>query len=556
MRLGNVLLDDEPVFDQVGDTISLLDAAGRVLATSTPTPALGFPPWALVGSSMFDLLHEDEHEGAARLLEDLRVEGVGRIRRDFRVRDVEGLTHVLEVDAVNYLDDPGVAAVVVTTRNVTRERFAEDLLDSQQAILGSIAAGRPLESTFSEILELAESHIERSSVAVSLLSDDRTFSLVAATGLAPEVEEALRSVELDPRDDGLGALVFARQRCVTVDLGRCDDPTGVRGLLAAHGLRGFWGEPLVHPTTDRPLGVLGVFLHDAREPLSHELRAGELAAQLAAVAVEHDDRGFPARLRPAGASVTESDLRRALDERQLAVHYQPIVDLASGHICGAEALLRWTHPERGSIGPAEFIPVAEGSGLIHDLGAFVLDEALSAASGWRSACERPFLLSINVSPRQLRSGRIVGQVERALITHGWAAEQLALEITETCPLTDHTSRRVLGRLADLGVRIALDDFGTGPASLSDVHELPIDLLKVDRGFVAGLDGPPRAAAVARAVVEVADAFDLSTVAEGVETAAQLGAVRALGCERAQGYLFSRAVPAEELARLLGSGARW
>jgi PAS domain S-box-containing protein len=556
MHVGNVLLDD-PVLDQVDCTFSVVAADGRILATTADGWLFGSEGSDISGASVFDLVHPDELARVTALFDELLPQPGAKVRGEFKFCDPDGVCHVLEVDAVNRLHDPAVRAIVAVTRDVTRDRAAEELIDGQRAILSSIAAGRPVDLTMSEIAELLTAQIDNAAVVISRLEDDGSFSVISTRGLPEELVSGLDGVKVLPSEPGLAARFFAHQSFVTTDLAELLDPTGLNGVLVSHGLRACWTEPLTHPTIERPLGAIAVFFEEQRAPVVHEQRAGEMAAQLAAVALEHD------RLTTSGAgpidldrSIDPDELRGALDRDELVLDFQPIVDLESGHITGAEALVRWEHPTRGRISPGCFIPAAEASGSIGAIGEWVIDRALLHAAEWPTRCGRRFDLAVNVSPHQLCDERLACVVENALTTYSWPADQLVLEITESGSLADPRVRRTLDRLSELGVVIAMDDFGTGSATLTHLDELPVDVIKIDRGFVASLGGRPDGAAVATAVVDVARAFGLATVAEGVETEAQLGAVRALKCRRAQGYLFSRPVCSDRLAALLEDAPAW
>jgi diguanylate cyclase (GGDEF)-like protein/PAS domain S-box-containing protein len=248
---------------------------------------------------------------------------------------------------------------------------------------------------------------------------------------------------------------------------------------------------------------------------------------------------------------TEAALRRALEaDDQVVVHYQPVVDLRTGAIAAVEALVRWEHPERGLLGPDAFVGVAEESGLIVGLGRRVLELACAQAAAWTAArgADRPVVpVHVNLSPRQLNDPALVATVREVLGDAGAGA--LALEITEGTLIDRGVDRvGVLERLRDLGVTLVLDDFGTGWSSLARLSALPIGGLKVDRSFVADIDG--RGGPIVDAIVRLARAFDLPVVAEGVETGEQLVALDGLECELAQGFLFARPLPAGELTPLL------
>jgi EAL domain-containing protein (putative c-di-GMP-specific phosphodiesterase class I) len=241
----------------------------------------------------------------------------------------------------------------------------------------------------------------------------------------------------------------------------------------------------------------------------------------------------------------ENDLRLASANRQLAVVYQPLRDIATGRLVGAEALLRWRHPTRGFIPPDRFIRVAEQIGLIGQLGTWVLSEACRAARRWRDALgpdSGPFHVSVNISARQLHGG-LVEDVQRVLAETGLPASSLLLEVTETV-LMERVDEAValLRQLKALGIRIAVDDFGTGYSSLSYLARFPVDVLKIDRSFVEQLGKQEEADELARMVVGLGRALNLRIIAEGVETGPQLEALREMGCHVAQGFLFMRPVP--------------
>jgi EAL domain-containing protein (putative c-di-GMP-specific phosphodiesterase class I) len=237
------------------------------------------------------------------------------------------------------------------------------------------------------------------------------------------------------------------------------------------------------------------------------------------------------------------------------VHYQPEVLLENGRIVGLEALVRWRHPERGLLGPATFIPLAEETGMISDIGRFVLAEACRQMGEWSiRAPGLALTLRVNVSGRQLSQPALLRDITIALAESGLAPDRLCLEITETALMTDiDTTIRMLRLIRELGVRLAIDDFGTGYSSLGYLERFPVDALKIDRSFVAGLGTDPKSAAIVRTLVSLAHVLDLDVVAEGVETDAQIEMLRSLGCERAQGFRFAPGLAPEDLEPLLETG---
>ena len=248
-------------------------------------------------------------------------------------------------------------------------------------------------------------------------------------------------------------------------------------------------------------------------------------------------------------------MRRALDRDEIYVQYQPIIDLVTGQVVGAEALARWTHPDRGAIGPDVFIPLAEETGLIVELGDRVLLAACKQVRAWQleHRPNTPLSISVNVSTVQLIQGDFVERVAFALHETGLPASSLVLEITETTLMRD-TDRSILTlcALRNMGVRIAIDDFGTGYSSLSYLHQLPVDILKIDQTFVAAIETSSVDRSLAPAIVSLASALDLVVVAEGVETELQGDTLRGVGCELAQGYFFARPMGHEAMGELLAA----
>jgi EAL domain-containing protein (putative c-di-GMP-specific phosphodiesterase class I) len=242
-----------------------------------------------------------------------------------------------------------------------------------------------------------------------------------------------------------------------------------------------------------------------------------------------------------------SDLHLALERNELSLVYQPIVDLTDGRVTGIEALMRWRHPTLGPIPPIDFIPVAEESDLIQELGRFALRTACATLARLDRAGCPPLGVSINLSVAHIRKGRVVEDVREALTTSGIAASRVTLEITES-GLLDSGSKvpEVLDALAALGVRLCIDDFGTGYSSLRYLHEYPIDVLKIDRSFVAGNDGTVANEAIVHMLLTLARSLGIVAIAEGIETDAQRCALIESGCRFAQGFLFAAGLGEPEL----------
>jgi EAL domain-containing protein (putative c-di-GMP-specific phosphodiesterase class I) len=246
------------------------------------------------------------------------------------------------------------------------------------------------------------------------------------------------------------------------------------------------------------------------------------------------------------------ELRGALDRGEFRLEYQPVVRLGSGAVAGAEALLRWRHPRRGTLAPSEFLPLAERSGLISDIGAYVLAEACRAAAGWPTQAERPVFVSVNVSPIQLAAAGAGEALLAAVEASGLPPAQLVLELTGGVGMGAEQLAGTMAVLREAGVRLALDDFGSA-TSLRDLKQLTVDFVKLDREFVVDIDGPPEEAAFALAVLNVASARAIEVVAKGVESREHAWRLAELGCRYGQGYFFSKPLGASGMVAVLRKG---
>jgi EAL domain-containing protein (putative c-di-GMP-specific phosphodiesterase class I) len=255
----------------------------------------------------------------------------------------------------------------------------------------------------------------------------------------------------------------------------------------------------------------------------------------------------------------ETDLRRAVDRGQFHVHYQPVVSLESGRVVAVEALLRWQHPERGLVAPADFIPVAEETGLIGEIGRWVLDQACRQCQAWRRehGDDAPQSVWVNLSVRQFADGDLARQVAQILRALDFDPKQLTLEVTEGLVIENvDVALRTLAELRALGVRIYMDDFGSGYSSLGYLDRLALDGIKIDRAFISQMSTGERPLQLVNTIVSLIRNLGFVPIAEGVETDEQLRLLRDMGCAFAQGFLFSKAVPPDAIAKLLKVRVRW
>ncbi|MBZ8182251.1 bifunctional diguanylate cyclase/phosphodiesterase [Oscillatoria salina] len=247
----------------------------------------------------------------------------------------------------------------------------------------------------------------------------------------------------------------------------------------------------------------------------------------------------------------ERDLHSALEDNELELFYQPQIDVLSGKIIGAEALLRWRHPQHGFVSPGEFIPIAEASGLILPIGDWILHTACTQNQTWRSQGYPELCVAVNLSAKQFQQRNLSDLVANALSATGLQSHQLELEITESLLMEDvQKAIATLENLHELGLMLALDDFGTGYSSLSYLKRFPIDFLKIDRSFVRGIPSDRNDVAITRSVIALAQSLQMHVIAEGVENQAQVDYLTNQGCDRLQGYYFSRPIPANDFAQLL------
>jgi EAL domain-containing protein (putative c-di-GMP-specific phosphodiesterase class I) len=247
----------------------------------------------------------------------------------------------------------------------------------------------------------------------------------------------------------------------------------------------------------------------------------------------------------------ETSLRRALERDEFSLHFQPKVELRTGRVTGVEALLRWQDRDRGAVGPNEFIPIAEESGLILPIGDWALRAACTELKRWHDEGLPGLRLAVNLSSRQFRHKRLVNNIARIIEETGFDARCLEFEITESVLMgVDIQVSEVLARIKEMGISISIDDFGTGYSSLSYLKRFPIDTLKIDRSFVRDIPADLEDVAIVRAIIAMARSLRMRTVAEGVEQEEQMRFLRAEGCEEMQGFLYSRPLPGDEVLRLL------
>jgi diguanylate cyclase (GGDEF)-like protein/PAS domain S-box-containing protein len=517
---------------------------------------LGYEPDDVLGKPVTTLVHASDVRLVERFLAD-SVSSLGRNSFNARFRHAAGGWRHVETIADNRLDDPAVEGLVLNMRDVTERKALEDEL-RHQAFHDSLTglANRPLfEDRLEHALAIAARRSREFAVLFLDLDDFKTIndSLGHARGdeLLRAVASRIRGI-LRPTDTAarLGGDEFA----VLIEVIDTEDDARVvaRRILEALALPFSIGGRELRITAS-----VGVALWAGATAVEDLLRNADMAMYAAKAAGKASIRTFEPSMHRRVLQRLEltGELRVAMDERQFELDYQPIVELDSGRIVGVEALVRWQHPVRSRIAPDQFIGLAEETGLIVQMGEWILHQACAQAREWQLACpEHPLQLSVNVSTRQLQEPDFVDVVRDVLETTQLRPESLALEITESLLLGDRET--LVGRLEqlkDLGVRIAVDDFGTGYSSLSHLRHFPIDILKIDRSFVDGIEHDAGKAKLVRGIVNLGDSLLLDVVAEGIEQPEQAEEFRGLRLPLAQGFLFFPPLAPDELGSLLTEG---
>ncbi|BCJ55137.1 hypothetical protein Asp14428_66120 [Actinoplanes sp. NBRC 14428] len=523
----------------------------------------GFPAQVLTGRRLTSVLDADSAVRLADALCSVSSRPYATTVLELTVRHRDRRLRQAEITVTNLLTDPNVGGLVLNTRDISeRKELQEQLVHEAYHDALTQLANRAL---FRErVAEALEQRGDDGDVTVLFLDLDGfkevndSLGHLAGDKLLVQVADRLRgSVREGDTVARFGGDEFAV--LIRSELG-ADEAEGLAQRIV-DGLH----EPF--RIDERELhvrGSVGLAAYaalgpgDGADAAEQLMRNADLAMYRAKTS---GGSGFAAYDPQMLAGLVErleleADLRLALTRGELKVHYQPTIDMADSSVVGFEALVRWQHPVRGLISPMDFIPLAEATGLIVPLGRYVLTEACRQAMEWaRESGRPPVKMAVNVSVRQFDRTDLAAVVREVLTGTGMPADRLCLEMTESVLMTDTEENLAqLVRLKALGVTLAIDDFGTGYSSLAYLRRFPVDTLKIDRSFVERLGGQSDDAALAGTIVQLGQSLGMTTVAEGIEEYGQLAALRAMGCEFAQGFYFSRPVPAGEAGRLLLEGA--
>jgi diguanylate cyclase (GGDEF)-like protein/PAS domain S-box-containing protein len=540
------------------DVVTVVSTEAEVLYQSESVQRVfGYPAQVLTGRRLTNLI---DPESAARLAQALRsVAGrpYATTVLELTVRHRDRRRRQAEMTITNLLGDPSVGGLVLNTRDISERKELQDQLvhEAYHDALTQLANRALFRERVSEALE---HRADTDDVAVLFLDLDGfkevndSLGHLAGDQLLVQVADRLRD---SIRDGDIVARFGGDEFAVLIEspIGSPDAQTVASRIVESlHGPFRIDTRD-IHVQASIGLAAAGLLAADGggAEQL---MRNADLAMYKAKSAggsgfASYDPQmlsGLVDRLE------LEADLRLALERGELALHYQPTIDLSDSRVVGFEALVRWQHPTRGLISPRDFIPIAEGTGLIVPLGRWVIAEACRQAVTWSAGgADHPIKMAVNVSVRQFDRCDLPAVVGEVLAETGMPSGQLCLEMTESVLMTDtEENLAALVRLKALGVTLAIDDFGTGYSSLAYLRRFPVDTLKIDRTFVERLGEQTDDAALANTIVQLGQSLGMSTVAEGIEEYGQLAALRDMGCTYAQGYYFSRPVPADEAGRLL------
>jgi diguanylate cyclase (GGDEF)-like protein len=515
---------------------------------------LGYDPEALEGTPFADLVHPDDK---THVLSFVTASEGGTDLIEFRARHHDGPYRYMETLRTNLLHDPNVRGIVLNTRDITERKEFEEQLQHQafHDSLTNLANRALFRDRVIHAIERQERDHRPLAVLFMDIDDFKTVndSLGHAAGdallreVGDRVRSCLRAADTAARFGGDEFAILLE-----------DGGDGIQAVEVADRIMQSLEAPFVLEGKEVFAGAsIGIAVHDdgAGADVEEVLRNADVAMYMAKERGKGRYQVFETEMHDTALKRLElkADLQRALEHEEFVLHYQPVIELETGAITGVEALVRWIHPVRGLVPPLDFIPLAEETGLIVPIGRWVLREACRFANELRQHDRTgpDFHMAVNLSARQLARPEIVDEVREILEETDVPPSALVLEITESVMMQDmDMSIERLTSLKELGVQLAIDDFGTGYSSLNYVRRFPVDILKVDKSFIDGVNDEGESSALTAAVIELAGILNLRPVAEGIERADQLDRLLELHCDFGQGFFFAKPLPSEELESLL------
>ena len=537
------------------DIVTVLDADGVIRYQSTSVKhLLGYDPTDMLGKNQFDLVHRDDVANMREAFKQLIEAGQMEAPIEFRARNSEGAWRTLESIGKNCLNNPEVGGIIVNTRDVTDRKVIQEHI--QHLAFHDALTGLPNRSLMQDRVSQAITRAERTGSRFAVLFIDIDNFKNINDSLGHDVgDELLRQVAKRLTASVRGHDTIARQGGDEFIV-LLDQLEGHQGAtrVAQKVLEALRTVYRVGGADQHVSGSIGIALYpdDGRDAPTL-LKNADTAMFHGKALGKNTYQFFTPQMNIAvkRRAAMESNLRAAVKNGDFALVYQPQVDLNTGEIVALEALVRWISEDSGTMMPGEFIPLAEETGLINEIGEWVLREACRQAVAWHKAGFPPRRVAINLSARQLAEKGFTELLLRTLKETGLNPNLLELEITESQVMRQgEGSVMLLNEIASLGVLLAGDDFGTGYSSLSYLKRLPIGKLKIDQSFVRDITVDPNDTAIVVAIINMAKSLDLDIIAEGIETAGQLTLLRAKGCSVGQGYYFSVPLSADDLAPML------
>ncbi len=583
-RIRRQLAERDQLFqlisENAADMIALVDSEGRRLYNSPAyQTVLGYSPEELKNTSSMEQIHPDDRPRVIKAAEKARLSGQGE-RVEYRIRHKDGSWRTLESTACAILNTKGEAdKLVIVNRDITERKRAEEMLAHNA--FHDVLTGLPNRALFLDRLQhaliLSKRH-PNYAFAVLLIDVDE-FKIINDSLGHTAGDELLMQIGQRLKDSVRRADMVSRPRLSAISDGATNDDTlarlgGDEFAILLDDIRDSIGAVRVAERIQAELAapflvsqeeiVISASIGIASSTTAHT-RAEDLVRD-ADIAMYRAKRGGKARCEVSDPAMhtsavkrlqLERDLRKALDQGEFTAHYQPIVSLQSGEITGFEALARWERPD-GIRSPGEFIAVAEEIGLIIPMNRQLLLESCQHLRSWQAEFPStpPLSMSVNITAREFAQPDLASEIRKALELTGVDPGCLQLEIIETIAMGDaEKSGHVLTQLKALGVRLSIDDFGTGYSSLSRLRRIPVDTLKIDRAFISSMDSDPESREIVRVIIMLAHNLGLHVVAEGTETEVQVGLLKQLDCEMAQGYLFSRPTDSQTISKLLAGNRR-